>query len=94
MLEASPCIVEMGALFECWATAGVNDSRCTAVAQSLTNCMQKPVSCASQKTGRRGLLKNFFFLLIGNQNKAYKYNQLPFSKIKQTIVTYLKVYHI
>lgn len=61
MLEASPCIVEMGALFECWATAGVNDSRCTAVAQSLTNCMQKPVSCASQKTGRRELLKNFFF---------------------------------
>ncbi|PHZ15232.1 uncharacterized protein RHIMIDRAFT_198477 [Rhizopus microsporus ATCC 52813] len=42
ILEASPCIVEMGALFECWATAGVNDGRCTAAAQSLTNCMQKP----------------------------------------------------
>lgn len=49
VLEASPCIVEMGALFECWATAGVNDGRCAAVAQSLTNCMQKPVSILHRK---------------------------------------------
>ncbi|KAI8997618.1 hypothetical protein BDB01DRAFT_713409 [Pilobolus umbonatus] len=46
ILEASPCIVEMGALFECWATAGVDDKRCTAIASALTNCMTKPVSKA------------------------------------------------
>lgn len=44
ILEASPCIAEMGALFECWATAGVDDKRCTAIAKSLTGCMGKPVS--------------------------------------------------
>lgn len=43
ILEASPCIAEMGALFECWATAGVDDKRCTAIAKSLTLCMGKPV---------------------------------------------------
>lgn len=44
ILEASPCIAEMGALFECWATAGVDDKRCAAIAKSLTGCMGKPVS--------------------------------------------------
>lgn len=43
ILEASPCIAEMGALFECWATAGVDDKRCAAIAKSLTLCMGKPV---------------------------------------------------
>ncbi|OBZ84679.1 37S ribosomal protein mrp10, mitochondrial [Choanephora cucurbitarum] len=43
IMEASPCLAEMGALFECWATAGVDDKRCTALAQSLTTCMGKPV---------------------------------------------------
>ncbi|KAG2196711.1 uncharacterized protein EV154DRAFT_514925 [Mucor mucedo] len=46
ILEASPCIAEMGALFECWATAGVDDKRCTAIAKSLTLCMGKPVQKA------------------------------------------------
>ncbi|KAI8876059.1 hypothetical protein K501DRAFT_232642 [Backusella circina FSU 941] len=46
ILEASPCIAEMGALFECWATAGVDDKRCTAISKSLTLCMGKPVSRA------------------------------------------------
>ncbi|KAL9555912.1 hypothetical protein MBANPS3_002130 [Mucor bainieri] len=46
ILEASPCIAEMGALFECWATAGVDDKRCTAIAKSLTGCMGKPVQRA------------------------------------------------
>jgi hypothetical protein len=44
ILEASPCIAEMGALFECWATAGVDDKRCASIAKSLTLCMGKPVS--------------------------------------------------
>lgn len=44
ILEASPCIAEMGALFECWATAGVDDKRCAGIAKSLTLCMGKPVS--------------------------------------------------
>ncbi|KAI9269394.1 hypothetical protein BY458DRAFT_556043 [Sporodiniella umbellata] len=45
-LEASPCIAEMGILFECWVTAGLDDSRCAASAKALTNCMQKPANRA------------------------------------------------
>ncbi|KAF7729010.1 hypothetical protein EC973_005041 [Apophysomyces ossiformis] len=44
ILEASPCIVEMGSLFECWATAGVDDKRCVTAAKALSDCMAKPVS--------------------------------------------------
>ncbi|KAI8092624.1 uncharacterized protein BX664DRAFT_327743 [Halteromyces radiatus] len=43
LLESSPCIVEMGALFECWASAGVDDKRCITTAKSLTDCLAKPV---------------------------------------------------
>ncbi|KAI9481483.1 MAG: hypothetical protein EXX96DRAFT_649950 [Benjaminiella poitrasii] len=43
ILEASPCLAEMGALFECWATSGVDDKRCATIAKSLTTCMGKPV---------------------------------------------------
>lgn len=44
LLESSPCVVEMGALFECWATDGIDAKKCTAAAQSLQECMSKPVS--------------------------------------------------
>jgi hypothetical protein len=43
LLESSPCIVEMGALFECWASAGIDDKRCITTAKSLTDCLAKPV---------------------------------------------------
>ena len=43
ILESSPCVVEMGALFECWATSGIDDKHCQAVAKSLQECMAKPV---------------------------------------------------
>ncbi|KAI8144271.1 hypothetical protein BJV82DRAFT_513927 [Fennellomyces sp. T-0311] len=42
LLESSPCVVEMGALFECWATSGIDDKHCQAVAKSLQECMAKP----------------------------------------------------
>jgi len=59
ILEASPCIAEMGALFECWATAGVDDKRCAAIAKSLTGCMGKPVSFFfSLSYNRRQLMYN------------------------------------
>lgn len=44
IMEASPCLVEMGALFECWASAGIDDKRCAQMAKNLTLCMGKPVS--------------------------------------------------
>jgi hypothetical protein len=90
ILEASPCIVEMGALFECWATAGVNDGRCTAAAQSLTNCMQKPVRIIKYNQYKMFTL----VIIVGNQEEAYQYNQLSLGQIKQTIISNCTVYHI
>lgn len=90
ILEASPCIVEMGALFECWATAGVNDGRCTAAAQSLTNCMQKPVRIVKYNQCKMFTL----VIILGNQEEAYQYNQLSLGQIKQTIISNCTVYHI
>ncbi|KAH8550715.1 hypothetical protein BGW37DRAFT_427386 [Umbelopsis sp. PMI_123] len=43
LLEASPCIGEMGAMLECWSRAGVDDPRCAQTAKALANCMSKPV---------------------------------------------------
>lgn len=47
LMESSPRIVEMGALFECWASAGVNDKRCVLTARSFADCLAKPV-CTDQ----------------------------------------------
>ncbi|CDH57189.1 hypothetical protein RO3G_11469 [Lichtheimia corymbifera JMRC:FSU:9682] len=49
LLESSPCVVEMGALFECWATDGIDAKKCTAAAQSLQECMSKPVKKTKAK---------------------------------------------
>lgn len=46
LLEASPCIGEMGAMLECWSRSGVDDPRCAQTAKALANCMSKPVSTA------------------------------------------------
>lgn len=59
ILEASPCIAEMGALFECWATAGVDDKRCTAIAKSLTLCMGKPVKSQNKKKYKFEILTTY-----------------------------------
>ncbi|ORY90980.1 hypothetical protein BCR43DRAFT_532740 [Syncephalastrum racemosum] len=42
LMQSSPCLVEMGALFECWATAGIDDRKCTATAKTLQECMAQP----------------------------------------------------
>lgn len=44
VIESSPCIVELGALFECWALSGVDDKACLNAANSLKTCMTKVVS--------------------------------------------------
>ncbi|CAO3663555.1 unnamed protein product [Umbelopsis ramanniana] len=43
LLEASPCIGEMGAMLECWSRAGVDDPQCAQTAKALATCMSKPV---------------------------------------------------
>lgn len=72
ILEASPCIAEMGALFECWATAGVDDKRCTAIAKSLTLCMGKPVKYKMKDKVTTLHFNPPFF--IGPKSKEYKHN--------------------
>ncbi|ORX47180.1 hypothetical protein DM01DRAFT_1142334 [Hesseltinella vesiculosa] len=42
IIESSQCLTEMGALFECWATSGVDDKRCITTARSLTECLANP----------------------------------------------------
>lgn len=49
LLEASPCIGEMGAMLECWSRSGVDDPRCAQTAKALANCMSKPVSTAAMR---------------------------------------------
>jgi hypothetical protein len=44
LLEASPCIGEMGAMLECWSRSGVDDPRCAQTAKALATFMSKPVS--------------------------------------------------
>lgn len=46
IVEATPCVVQMGALFECWAAQGIDDQRCTAAAKALQQCMANPVLIA------------------------------------------------
>ncbi|KAI8968600.1 mitochondrial ribosomal protein subunit Mrp10 [Mycotypha africana] len=42
IFEVTPCLAEMGAVFECWATTGSVDSKnCAAVAKNLSTCMGK-----------------------------------------------------
>ncbi|KAI8074394.1 hypothetical protein BC940DRAFT_288129 [Gongronella butleri] len=43
ILESSQCLTEMGALFECWASSGVDDKRCIATAKTLTDCLANQV---------------------------------------------------
>ncbi|KAI7899833.1 uncharacterized protein BX663DRAFT_554544 [Cokeromyces recurvatus] len=43
ILEVTPCVAELGALFECWAANGTDDKRCGMIANSLITCMGKPV---------------------------------------------------
>ncbi|KAI9317269.1 hypothetical protein BX666DRAFT_1944012 [Dichotomocladium elegans] len=52
LLESSPCVVEMGALFECWATSGIDDKRCLAAQKSLQECMAKPASIQKHEKAR------------------------------------------
>lgn len=67
ILEASPCIAEMGALFECWATAGVDDKRCTAIAKSLTLCMGKPVKYKLKEKSQNLHIKQWFLYRFKKQ---------------------------
>src|ERR1700731_17368 len=61
LLEASPCIGEMGAMLECWSRAGVDDPRCAQTAKALANCMSKPVSKPTAQDSTNVLLKLTIF---------------------------------
>ncbi|KAJ2557056.1 hypothetical protein EV175_001586 [Coemansia sp. RSA 1933] len=41
MAAASKCASEMAALATCWASASVDDKRCTQTALALSRCIQK-----------------------------------------------------
>ncbi|KAI7867359.1 hypothetical protein BDF14DRAFT_1874947 [Spinellus fusiger] len=49
LLDSSPCLVEMGSLFECWATSGVDDKRCVVASKALSECMTKPVTKSNRQ---------------------------------------------
>ncbi|KAG9062602.1 hypothetical protein KI688_004904 [Linnemannia hyalina] len=40
VVEASPCIVEMGAMIQCWTASGVDDAKCMQTAKMLADCMK------------------------------------------------------
>ena len=40
VIEASPCIVEMGAMIQCWTASGVDDAKCAQTAKMLADCMK------------------------------------------------------
>ncbi|OZJ02642.1 hypothetical protein BZG36_05090 [Bifiguratus adelaidae] len=40
--QAAPCVVEMGALMECWAKSSVDSPTCAQAAKALATCMNKP----------------------------------------------------
>lgn len=43
VIEASPCIVEMGAMIQCWTASGVDDAKCAQTAKMLADCMKNLV---------------------------------------------------
>ncbi|KAF9975149.1 hypothetical protein BGZ73_001326 [Actinomortierella ambigua] len=40
VVEASPCIAEMGALIQCWTASGVDDAKCMQSVKMLSDCMK------------------------------------------------------
>ncbi|KAF9291750.1 hypothetical protein BGZ68_002469 [Mortierella alpina] len=40
VIEASPCIAEMGAMIQCWTASGVDDAKCMQTAKMLADCMK------------------------------------------------------
>ena len=43
VIEASPCIAEMGAMIQCWTASGVDDAKCMQSAKMLADCMKSLV---------------------------------------------------
>ena len=43
VVEASPCIAEMGAMIQCWTASGVDDAKCMQTAKMLADCMKNLV---------------------------------------------------
>jgi hypothetical protein len=50
VIEASPCIAEMGAMIQCWTASGVDDAKCMQSAKMLADCM-KSLVCSTTVTG-------------------------------------------
>ncbi|KAK3819777.1 MAG: hypothetical protein J3Q66DRAFT_335494 [Benniella sp.] len=40
LVEAGPCIAEMGAMIQCWTASGIDDPKCAQTAKMLTDCMK------------------------------------------------------
>lgn len=49
VVEASPCIVEMGAMIQCWTASGVDDAKCMQTAKMLADCMKNLV-CSQRES--------------------------------------------
>lgn len=81
LLEASPCIVEMGAMLECWSRAGVDDPRCAQTAKALATCMSKPVSYSTTNLNIMISLKVLTVYNADQEEQIYQHNQLPFGSI-------------
>jgi hypothetical protein len=73
LLEASPCIVEMGAMLECWSRSGVDDPRCAQTAKALATCMSKPVS--SLQHPNHDIVR--YLAIINNMNYRPRRQNLP-----------------
>jgi hypothetical protein len=80
LLEASPCIGEMGAMLECWSRAGVDDPRCAQTAKALATCMSKPVSYK-------------LFNTLGHCN-SFLLTHFIISKVKKSKATNTINYHL
>jgi hypothetical protein len=48
VVEASPCIAEMGAMIQCWTASGVDDAKCMQTAKMLADCMKNLVRSIDQ----------------------------------------------
>lgn len=53
VVEASPCIAEMGAMIQCWTASGVDDAKCMQTAKMLADCMKNLV-CSQKASFYRG----------------------------------------
>ncbi|KAF9435375.1 hypothetical protein BGZ76_006415 [Entomortierella beljakovae] len=51
VVEASPCIAEMGAMIQCWTASGVDDAKCMQTAKMLADCMKNLLSYNFYSTG-------------------------------------------